>query len=40
MSEQTPKPTPVIDPAKAVLNKRLETAFWDSSSSCSAASSC
>ena len=28
MSEQTPKPTPVIDPEKAALNKRLETAFW------------
>ena len=28
MSEQTPKPTPVIDTEKAVLNKRLETAFW------------
>ena len=28
MSEQTPKPTPVIDPAKAALNKNLETAFW------------
>ncbi|MBI3176082.1 MAG: hypothetical protein HYZ25_20360 [Chloroflexi bacterium] len=28
MSEQTPNPTPVIDPEKAVLNKRLETAFW------------
>lgn len=28
MSEQTPKPTPVKDPEKAALNKRLETAFW------------
>jgi hypothetical protein len=28
MSEQPPKPTPVIDPAKAALNKNLETAFW------------
>ena len=28
MSEQTPKPTPVIDPEKAALNNRLETAFW------------
>jgi hypothetical protein len=28
MSEQTSKPTPVIDPEKAALNKRLETAFW------------
>lgn len=28
MSEQPPKPTPVIDPEKTVLNKRLETAFW------------
>lgn len=28
MSEQTPKPAPVIDPAKAALNKNLETAFW------------
>ncbi|MBI5943355.1 MAG: hypothetical protein HY864_03230 [Chloroflexi bacterium] len=28
MSEETPKPTPVIDPAKAALNKNLETAFW------------
>lgn len=28
MSEQPPKPTPVIDPEKAALNKRLETAFW------------
>ena len=28
MSEQTPKPTPVIDPAKAALHKNLETAFW------------
>ena len=28
MSEQTPKPTPVIDPEKATLNKRLETAFF------------
>jgi hypothetical protein len=28
MSEQTPKPTPVVDPEKAALNKRLETAFW------------
>jgi hypothetical protein len=27
MSEQPPKPTPVIDPAKAALNKNLETAF-------------
>ncbi len=28
MSEQTSKPVPVIDPVKAALNKRLETAFW------------
>ena len=28
MNEQTSKPTPVIDPEKAALNKRLETAFW------------
>ncbi|MBI5933529.1 MAG: hypothetical protein HY867_07450 [Chloroflexi bacterium] len=28
MSEQPPKTTPVIDPAKAALNKNLETAFW------------
>lgn len=28
MSVQTSKPTPVIDPEKAALNKRLETAFW------------
>jgi len=28
MSEQTPNPTPVLDPEKAALNKRLETAFW------------
>lgn len=28
MSEQPPKPAPVIDPEKAALNKRLETAFW------------
>ncbi len=28
MSEQTSKPAPVIDPEKAALNKRLETAFW------------
>jgi hypothetical protein len=28
MSEQTSKPAPVIDPEKATLNKRLETAFW------------
>jgi hypothetical protein len=28
MSEQSSKPAPVIDPAKADLNKRLETAFW------------
>ena len=28
MSEQTSKPTPVIDPEKAALNKRLETAFF------------
>ncbi len=28
MSEQTVKPTPVVDPEKAALNKRLETAFW------------
>ncbi|MRR32502.1 hypothetical protein EG834_19745 [bacterium] len=28
MSEQNPKPVPVIDPNKAALNKRLETAFW------------
>jgi hypothetical protein len=28
MPEQTPNPTPVIDPEKAALNKRLETAFW------------
>ena len=28
MSEQNPKPAPVIDPNKAALNKRLETAFW------------
>jgi hypothetical protein len=28
MSEQTSKPAPVIDPQKAALNKRLETAFW------------
>ncbi len=28
MSEQTSKPVAVIDPEKAALNKRLETAFW------------
>lgn len=28
MSEETPKPEPVIDPEKAALNKNLETAFW------------
>ena len=28
MTEQTPKPAPVVDPEKAALNKRLETAFW------------
>jgi hypothetical protein len=28
MSEQTSKPTPVVDPEKAALNKRLETMFW------------
>jgi len=28
MSEQTSKPTPVVDPEKAALNKRLETVFW------------
>ena len=28
MSEGTPAPEPVIDPEKAALNKRLETAFW------------
>jgi hypothetical protein len=28
MSEQTSKPTPVVNPEKATLNKRLETAFW------------
>lgn len=28
MAEQNPKPVPVIDPNKAALNKRLETAFW------------
>lgn len=28
MSEQNPKPVPVIDSNKAALNKRLETAFW------------
>jgi hypothetical protein len=28
MSEQTSKPSPVIDPEKIALNKRLETAFW------------
>lgn len=28
MSEQTSKPAPVVDPEKAALNKRLETAFW------------
>jgi hypothetical protein len=28
MSEQTSKPVPVVDPEKAALNKRLETAFW------------
>ena len=28
MSEQPLKPTPVIDPEKAALNKRLETAFF------------
>jgi hypothetical protein len=28
MTEQTSKPAPVIDPEKAALNKRLETAFW------------
>lgn len=28
MSEQTSKPIPVVDPEKATLNKRLETAFW------------
>lgn len=28
MSEQTSNPTPVVDPEKAALNKRLETAFW------------
>ena len=28
MSEQISKPTPVIDPEKVALNKRLETVFW------------
>lgn len=28
MSEQTSKPAPAVDPEKAALNKRLETAFW------------
>jgi hypothetical protein len=28
ISEETPKPAPVIDPEKAALNKRLETMFW------------
>ncbi|MEW6239788.1 MAG: hypothetical protein AB1564_03140 [Chloroflexota bacterium] len=28
MTEETPKPEPPLDPAKAALNKRLETAFW------------
>lgn len=28
MSEQTSKTMPAIEPAKAALNKRLETAFW------------
>ncbi len=28
MTTQDPKPIPVQDPEKAVLNKRLETAFW------------
>lgn len=28
MSEQIPNPAPGIDPAKAALNKSLETAFW------------
>jgi hypothetical protein len=28
MSDESPKPAPVIDPEKAALNKRLETAFW------------
>ena len=28
MSEQTLKTAPVVDPEKAALNKRLETAFW------------
>ena len=28
MTEQTPKPTLVVDPEKAALNKRLETVFW------------
>ena len=28
MSEEASKPTPVINPEKAALNKRLETMFW------------
>lgn len=28
MSEHTSNPTPVVDPEKAALNKRLETVFW------------
>ncbi len=28
MAAQTSKPVSVIDPEKAALNKRLETAFW------------
>ncbi|MFZ5902033.1 MAG: hypothetical protein ACOYZ8_00585 [Chloroflexota bacterium] len=28
MTEGTPKPEPPLDPAKAALNKRLETTFW------------
>ncbi|MEW5942012.1 MAG: hypothetical protein AB1750_20290 [Chloroflexota bacterium] len=28
MSEETPKPAPVVDPEKAALNKRLEGVFW------------
>jgi len=28
MSEQTSESEPVVDPEKAALNKRLETAFW------------
>lgn len=28
MTEEASKPVPVIDPEKAALNKKLETAFW------------